>query len=323
MIELIYFERKLVMKKILIGEDEVLLKQLKKSRRNFWLELTSPSMDELAFLGKIFHLHSLVIEDIFKVETKPKFEDYRNYDFFVLHGVHTKNNSMVGVHEMEFVLGKNFLISSHNTIIETFVNFKKNPDVIARHIQKGIDFLFHHLLDMEIDNFFPVLDELDAKIDAISDKVIREPKPIHLDALLKLKKQLISVKKYVVPQRDIMAQISKGNSSFISEKALLYFRDLYDHMIRIADSIDLWRELISGAMEVSLGVISNKMNEVITVLTIITTILMPLTFITGIYGMNFKRMPGLNWEYSFPVILVLMALVSLLMLRFFKKKGWI
>ncbi len=286
-----------------------------------WIDLTAPSAAELEKIRKVFGIHPLIIEDMSKSLTRPKLESFPNYDFIVLYGVSSEKK--IKVRELDFIVGKNFVISSHLEGVASFEELKKTPEIVSGLMKKGTDFLLHRLIDMEIDNYAPAISSIDGELEELEKKAVKNPKPELLTRLFDLKRQLLGVRKVSNPERDVLSQLAKRDYRFISQEAEAYFRDVYDHIIRLNDQIENYREIISSILEVHLSVTSNRLNEIMKVLTIITTVLMPVTAVAGIYGMNFRNMPELGWHYGYYMALGLMLLISLAMVFYLKKRNWI
>jgi len=190
-------------------------------------------------------------------------------------------------------------------------------------MSKGMDFLLYEIMDRLIDNYFPILDDFDEVIDELEYEAFHNPTRETLDRIFKLKRDVTSLRRITGPQRDIFNRLSRDSFPVISRRSAPYFRDVYDHLARISDLSDSYKDLTAGLMEAYLMVVSNRLNEIIKVLTLSATIILPLTVITGIYGMNFDFMPGINWRYGYFFVLGVMAMVGLGLLFFFKKRKWI
>jgi magnesium transporter len=298
------------------------LKDLRKKAKLIWVDISNPSVNDLEVLRKRFKLHKLTIEDCFKEKSRIKAEEFMTYDFLVLRGIkHVKKR--LKVYDLNFIIGKNYIISVHKGPVESFEKLKEKTEKLNDLVKKGPDFLLHNLIDTEVDNIFPVIEKIDEKVDKIEDKLFKVYDPGNINKLFTLKRQILAIRRHMSGQRDIVGMLAKRNFPFISAKAEAYFRDIYDHMIRINEMIENTREVLSNALEINLTITSNRLNEIMKVLTVIATIMMPLTLITGIYGMNFKNMPELFWDYGYFFTLGLMIVIGLVMLFYFYKKGWL
>lgn len=284
--------------------------------KKVWIDITSPDNDEAARLGKFFNLHPLTIEDLLHANTRIKVEEFSNYVFCVFYELRNVRE----LSELDFILGRDFIITNHRKSIKTFEALKHNKDKLENLFTRGNDFLFHKLLDLVVDNYLPVLERLDDEIDSVEEKVTQKPDPESLKKILKIKRSIIHIKKTALPQREKISYLLKTN--FISRKAIPYFRDIQDHAIRIADIIDNSREAASNTFDVYMTAVSNRMNEVMKTLSIIATIALPLTVISGIYGTNFVNLPGQDAYYGFWIMLLGMVLLSAGIIYFFKKRNW-
>lgn len=291
-----------------------------KSNR-YWIDCINVTKHEVDELGAAYDLHPLTVEDLLSVNTRVKIEDFTHYMVCVFYGV-TKNQHVELV-EIDFVIGENFVISNHKEPIQSFEEFKKNTEKVEHVMKKGSDFLFHRLLDHEVDNFFSVLESVDDEIEPIEEQVTVNPDPQFLKKILRIKRALNKVKKITVPQREKIGNLAKEEHPFISKKAIPYFRDIQDHAIRVSDSLDTNREAIANTFDVYMSAISNRTNDVMKVLSMIATIALPLTVISGIYGTNFENLPGKGVYLGFWVMIGIMFVLSLCMIYFFKRRGWI
>lgn len=298
------------------------LKDIKKKAKFIWIDITDPQINDLDLIKKRFKIHQLTLEDCFKEKSRIKAEEFLNYDFLVLRGMKLIK-SRLKIYDLNFIIGKNYIISLHRQPIPSFNDLKNREDLLRDLAKKGPDFLLHHLIDAEVDNIFPVLEKIDDQVDKIEDKLFAKYDPHNINRLFKLKREILLVRRTMAAQRDIIGMLAKRNFPYISIKAEAYFRDVYDHMIRINEMTENTREVLSNAMEINLAVTSNRLNEIMKILTIIATIMMPLTLITGIYGMNFRNMPELYWPNGYFITLAVMGFIGIAMLAYFYKKGWV
>jgi magnesium transporter len=223
---------------------------------------------------------------------------------------------------MNFVLGKNFLLTIHKERIQSFDSLKSDRSRLQSLLSRGPDFLLHRLMDAEVDFYFPVLDEIEDQIDGLEEEVYKNVDHKVLGRLFRLKRQLLLIRKSVGPQKEVVLMLTQKSFPFISDPASAYFRDIYDHTIRINESIDDYREILSNTLEVHLSMVSNRMNEVMKALTIVATIMLPLTVLTGIYGMNLN-IPESHFDIMYYIVLSLMAVIAVGMIFYFKRKRWI
>ncbi len=287
---------------------------------NLWIDISNLTREETQIIAKTFKLHPTTEEDLFKANVRIKIEEFENYLLCIYYGI--KNTKTLEMYELDFVIGKNFIISNHKKPIESFDSLKKDKERLETLFKKSPDFIFHDLLDREIDNYFPILESVDNQIEDIEENISKNVKQKVLSEILKLKRVIIFVKRRVFEQREKVSFLAKRDYKFITHDAVPYFRDIYDNTIRVTDSIDNSRELVGNAYEVYMSTISNNMNEVMKVLSVIATLVLPLTAISGIYGTNFHIIPGASFEYGFWVMIGLMVIISGFSLVLFKRKGW-
>jgi len=247
------------------------LKRLAAGRTPFWLDIRNLSHDKLSDILSIFKVHKLVIEDCV-TKTRTKLERFPKHNFVVVHGVKHHGHG-IQLLEIDIVQGRNWLISYHDYPIESFEQLKHDKDRLYHNMKQGSDFLLHTLIDMEVDNYFPTLELIEDNLEEIEDKVIHSPKPTQLSSLFELKRALLRIRKEIMPQRQVIMALSRRDVPLIRPSAEVYFRDVYDHLIRVTDILDSYRETVSNILETHFSVTSNKMNEVMKVLTVIATIM--------------------------------------------------
>ncbi|MCX7919258.1 MAG: magnesium/cobalt transporter CorA [bacterium] len=290
-----------------------------------WLDLEAPDDMEIDILVQEFDFHPLSIEDCIFPQNRPKLEEFPNYCFIVFHSISydPEPNKGLSFAELDIFIGKNFIVTVHDeplrNITTTKARCKEKQDVM----KKGPDYLLHLLLDSMVDSYFPIIDQMDEQIDKIEDLVFTSPTTQLLNQIFTLKRNLIAFRKTINPQREIINLLTRRDFPFIQTTTLVYFRDVYDHLFRMVDTIDTYREIISSALEAYLSVTSNQLNSIMKTLTIIATIMMPLTLISSIYGMNFEFFPELKWKYGYPMVLTVMAIIALGMLYYFHRKKWL
>lgn len=282
-------------------------------------------IETLEKLGDCFNLHPLTLEDILNTDQRPKIEDFGEYIFIVLKMLyHDNNNSEILTEQISLVLGQNFVISFQEREGDIFNSVRERIRSGKGRIRKmGADYLVYSLLDSIIDNYFIILEKLGEKIELLEEKLISHPVPETLNSMHKLKREMIFLRRSVWPLREVIVGLERGESSLIKGSTRIYLRDVYDHTIQVIDTIETFRDILSGMLDIYLSSVSNRMNAIMKVLTIIATIFMPLTFIAGIYGMNFEYMPELEWRLGYPVILLTMVSIGILMLVFFRRKKWL
>ncbi|MTI39400.1 magnesium/cobalt transporter CorA [Fulvivirga lutimaris] len=282
------------------------------------------NVDFIEKVGEHFEINPLVLEDVLNPDQRPKIEDYDQYIFFTLKTLNALKGENIIYEQMSFVLGKNFLISfqeREGDLFEGLRNRLKNdPKSKAR--KRGADYLFYRLIDTIVDSYYLILENLGERIEALEDEVFLDPSQKTLKKIQGLKKELIFLRKSVYPIREAISKVYKGEFPFIKKETERYFSDVYDHCIHVIETLETYRDLTASLMDMYMTSVSNKMNEVMKVLTVIATIFIPLTFIAGIYGMNFDNMPELHWEYGYFYVWGLMITMFAGMLYYFKKKNW-
>jgi magnesium transporter len=276
-------------------------------------------------IGKLFDFHPLLLEDIVHTDQRPKLEDFGDYLFFVLKMItYDKDENNLLVEQVSLILGSNFVISFQENEGDVFDPVRERIGNAKGRIRKmGSDYLVYTLIDAIVDNYFIILEQIGEKIEELQEEVLSQPSPATLQTIQETKREMIFLRKSVWPLREAISALQRGESSLITENVVFYLRDVYDHTIQVIDSIETFRDMLSGTLDVYLSSVSNKMNEVMKVLTIIATIFIPLTVIAGIYGMNFKYMPELEWHWAYPVIWVIIIVLGVLMLFGFRRKKWL
>ena len=282
-------------------------------------------IETLEKLGDCFGLHPLTLEDILNTDQRPKIEDYGEYIFIVLKMLYPDDDTgEILAEQVSLVLGQNFVISFQEREGDIFNSVRERIRSGKGRIRKmGADYLVYSLLDSIVDNYFIILEKLGERIEFLEEKLIINPVPETINLIHKLKREMIFLRRSVWPLREVIGSIERGESSLIKSSTNIYLRDVYDHTIQVIDTIETFRDILSGMLDIYLSSVSNRLNAVMKVLTIIATIFMPLTFIAGIYGMNFKYMPELEWRLGYPVILLTMVSIGVLMLVSFRKKKWL
>jgi magnesium transporter len=276
-------------------------------------------------IGKHFNLHPLIQEDILNTEQRPKLDDFEDYIFFVMkmHYFEEKNNT-IKIEQISLVLGQNFIISFQETEGDIFDPVReriRNGRVRIR--SSGTDYLIYALIDAIVDNYFIILEKIGERIENIEGELVTEPGKETLHDIHDLKREILFFRKSVWPLRELVSTLERGESNLIKESTRIYLRDVYDHTIQVIDTMETFRDMVSSMLDLYLSSISNKMNEVMKVLTIIATIFIPLTFVAGLYGMNFEYMPELKWRWSYPSVLLVIVVIGIFMLYYFRRKKWL
>lgn len=287
-------------------------------------------VDVIEKLGTDFGLHPLTIEDILNTTQRPKLDVFDEYVFLVAR-MHLFNdgNHEIGTEQVSFVLGKNFLLSFQEKEGDTFEAVRNRIRNNKGRIRKmGADYLLYALLDSIVDNYFILLEKVDLEIETLEEELLAKPDPKILQRIHTLKREMIMLRKSIWPLREVISGLQRDEIPQVSESINYFVKDLYDHTIQVIDTVETFRDMISGMLDIYLSSLSNRMNEIMKVLTIFAAIFIPLTFIAGIYGMNFNpakspfNMPELDWYLGYPFALGLMVLVVAGMLFYFKRKNW-
>jgi magnesium transporter len=275
-------------------------------------------------IGKAFGLHALLLEDIVNTNHRPKIDDYEEYLFVVLKMPHAGNsNNGVEIEHVCIVIGHDYIILFQENPGPVFDPVKDRIKKGKGRLQKyGIDYLAYSLIDMIVDQYYGVLENIGEEIEDLEEEVLAYPDQRLLSRIHDFKHQVMVLRKSIWPFREMISMMLRGESSQIKDYVIVYLQDVYDHVIQIVDTVETYRDLLSGIMDIYMSGVNNKMNEVMKVLTIIATLFIPLTFLAGIYGMNFKYMPELNWQLSYPIFWIVVILVFSVMLLWFRHKKW-
>lgn len=272
-----------------------------------------------------FQLHPLTVEDLLNFQQRPKLEDFESYIFIKLKFYYKDNKEDVTrAEQISLILGSKYLLTFQESKVDIFSTIRNKIKAGKGRIRKmGEDYLLYVFLDVILDSYFMVLEKIEEKIEDMEEDLAVSPSQEELRDLHDLRRELINIRKSVWPLREVMTSLERVESPFIREETGRYFRDIYDHSVQLLDTVETLREVMASMLEVYLTGVSNKTNEVMKVLTVIATIFIPLTFIAGVYGMNFAYMPELEWRWGYPLIMVVMLGIAGTMLTFFKKRGWL
>ncbi|MDF1532632.1 MAG: magnesium/cobalt transporter CorA [Methanosarcinales archaeon] len=282
-------------------------------------------VDIIETIGKHFDVHPLIMEDIVHTDQRPKMEDFGHYIFIVMKMLwfNESNNEIMG-EQISLILGNNFVISFQEMEGDTFDPVRERIRNSKGRIRKmGPDYLAYALVDSIVDNYFLILEKLGERIEEIEEELVTNPIPETLQTIHEMKREMIYLRKSVWPLRELISGLERGESTLIQDSTAIYLRDVYDHTIQVIDTIETFRDMLSGMLDIYLSSVSNRMNEVMKVLTIIATIFIPLTFFAGVYGMNFEYMPELGWQWSYPLLWLVFIGTGFSMLLFFKRKRWL
>ena len=290
-----------------------------------WVDIADPTLEEIEpVLEQRFGFHELAAEECVAPETLPKYDSFSPYDFFVFRSVKLDlTGHGCETQKLAAFLSNEFLFTVHRGIEQPTADTLKRLPADRRMLGNGPDFLLYAIVDQMVDKHFPILEQLEERVDDLQEDIFSDARPSHLDQLLHLKRDINVMRRQSLPQRELLNQISRGDARFIQQPQLIYFRDVYDHMFRISETIDVERDMMAGTMEAYLSVVANRTNDIMKVLTIFSALMLPLTLVAGIYGMNFQHMPELRWLHGYPYVLGIMATIASAMLAWFYKKGWL
>lgn len=275
-------------------------------------------------LGSIFGLHNLTLEDILNTGHRPKRDDLGDYILVILKVLaYEEMGGGRAAEQISLVLGRGFVISFQERPNKMFdpirAQIRSGQGLVRK---SGADYLAYRLIDTVVDNYFTVVEKLGERIEELEDSLVTDPRAQTLQNMHNLKRETILLRQAVWPMREVVSELERAESPLINRSTAMYFRDIYDHVFEVIDIVETYRDMSSGMLDIYLSSVSNRLNAVMKVLTIVATIFIPLTFIVGIYGMNFKYMPELEWQWGYPAVLLAIVMIVAGMLLTFKKKGW-
>ena len=300
--------------------------EVRTSGKNFWINVDGVhETDTVQRIGLAFNLHPLAIEDIVHTGQRPKVEDYDSQLFVVLRMLRwDEKRGEIDDEQVSLVLGGSWVVSFQEREGDVFDPVRQRLLSDRGRVRRlGTDYLAYALIDAVVDHYFTILEALGERIEVLGEDMTENPTHRHLEAIRHLKRELLFMRKSVWPLREVLNSVQRDESSLVKDSTRPYLRDVYDHTIQIIDTVETFRDMVSGLMDVYLSSISNRMNEVMKVLTIIATIFIPLSFLAGLYGMNFAYMPELQWRYGYFVILGVMVIAGVGMLVYFKRRKWL
>ncbi|QXE89753.1 magnesium/cobalt transporter CorA [Geomonas subterranea] len=324
-VDLVQYDETRLEKRPVTALDECLIK--KGIPGVTWINVEGLSdVEVLRHFGSCYGIHPLVLEDILATDQRPKAADYGEYLYVVLKMLGVDDGTgEIKSEQVSLVLGQNYLISFQEGLEgDVFEQVRARlVNEKARLRAMGPDFLLHALLDVIVDHYFLILEKLADRIEDVEDELIDNPTTATVQTIYRLKRQMLFLHKAFWPLREVASSLQRRDSQLIRDTTVIYLRDLYDHTVQVLDTLETLREMLSGMLDIYLSSVSNRLNEVMKVLTIIATIFMPLSFVVGWYGMNFKHMPELEWSYGYPVVFVICLVLAGGMLVYFKNKRWL
>ncbi len=306
--------------------------QLQSAVRNpqsrLWIDVQAPTIEEYTLVLKdIFHFHPLAIEDAINEVHIPKIDDYATYLYLVFHTFSLGAERMdIDTSEVDVFLGTNYLITLHEQPSSAIEKLWQEDYHHERGLARGPALLLYDLLDRQLDNYSPLLDQFEERVeelgDIIFDAAAKNENEI-LNEILTAKTSTLRLRRILMPQREVLNHLAHSDYAVVPADARIYFQDVYDHVVRLADLAESMRDLVNSTTTTHLTIINNRLNEVMKVLTVISTIFIPLTFLAGIYGMNFKYMPELNWRWAYPTIWLVFGLIAATMVIYFRRRRWL
>lgn len=290
-----------------------------------WVDMTGPRDADVQVLREVFGFHPLAIEDALTQRQRPKLEAYDGYLFLTVHAVRPgRERTGVVWDEVDIFAGPRYIVTVHPRPVAAVEDARSRLGHAPAADRASADYVLYTILDSAVDTYFPVLDRLEGFLERLEDQLFRRPAARTLDEIVTLKRSLLHLRRTAAPLRDLVSSLMRRDHPLVRPQTALYLRDVFDHLLRITDAIDTHRDLITGTLDVYLTAASNRLNEVVKVLTVITAVFASLAVITGIYGMNFERAwPPFGWPYGFPAVLAGMAVVVGLMLALFRRQGWL
>ncbi|HJR53461.1 MAG TPA: magnesium/cobalt transporter CorA [Gemmatimonadota bacterium] len=297
----------------------------RESAATLWIDLEAPTATELGLLESPFAFHPLAIEDCLTPEHQPKIEDFGPYLFLIFRGVAVDPpTDRFETIKLAAFLGPNYLITYHRrpmrsvaAVLTKYAHDEKGD------LFRGVDYLLYEILDQLIEHYFPVLERLEGEIEAVEERIFSADDESTLDAILGLKRRVMEIKRALTPHRELFGRIARNEFEEITPQTVVFYRDLYDSTYRLAEVADSYRDVLSGTLDAHISMVSHRLNEVMKVLTIFSTIMLPLTFIAGVYGMNFDFMPELHWRYGYFFVWGVMLAVTGGLLLYFRRRRWI
>ncbi len=291
-----------------------------------WVDIEKPDEKDNKILSEVFHFHPLTIEDAIETRNHPKVESYNNYLFLIVHGVTIETNTTNFVtRELDIYLGQNFVLTYHHESFRSIDSVKSQVRTDTFHFARGADYLLHQILDKLVDLYIPVVDDFDTAINNLEDRIFQMKKGSNklLEEVMALKRSVARLVRISSKQMDVLARLANGEFPLIRKDVLPFYRDVYDHLHRVSVLAENYRDLVGGLLNLHFNVVANRTNDVVKTLTIFSAIVLPLSLIAGIYGMNFENMPELKTRNGYFLTLGFMLLMAIALLIYFWRKGWI
>ncbi len=288
-----------------------------------WVDVSNPGSQDFDELAAQFGFHPLAIEDCQNGHQRPKVDEYQGYYFIVLYEALLLPDQRLELHELNIFLGRNYLVTVHSQPIRAIEVAERLWNGWTDLAERGTGLVAYLLIDAIVDDYLPLLDTLSDRMDDLEDQIFEDFRPEAIEEIFRIKKQLTFLRRAVTPLRDVFNTLLRREQPIFSRETMIYFQDVFDHLIRVADTIDTLRDMLGSTMDAYLSVSGNRMNMVMKRLTSLSTILMSVTLIAGIYGMNFKIMPELDWKFGYPGALLSMVVIGLAIYSYFRKIKWL
>jgi magnesium transporter len=300
-----------------------------------WVDMSSPTADEeQRILADWFGVHDLVLSDMRRAATEmdelhhPKVEEFGNYLYVIMHALDLTSSSrgdalQYAWRQANFLIGEHVLITHHAGNIRPIESILSLCDVNPRMLHRGPDYVLHLLLDEIVDQYMPLLTRFEDVLQSIEQNVFKQATTLTLARIIDVKRRLQETRRTIVYQRELVNRLARGEFDLVSLEESVYYRNVYDHLVRTADQLDTAREAAMGMMEVYFSVNNTRLNQIMKLLTVISTIFLPLTFISSVYGMNFKHMPELDWPFGYAMVWGILVTITIVMVMFFKRRGWL
>jgi len=299
---------------------------LNKTAPVIWVNIDGLArIDMLQEIGSFYNLHHLTLEDILNTDQRPRQEAYENYTYIVCKALAFNDDGYtIESEQVSLIIGNNYVFSISERETDLFITMRKRIEANKGAVRKnGADYLAYALLDIIVDHYFEVLEKTGERLESIEANLLTKPDEKTLQAVHSLKREMINMRQSVWPLREALVGLEQSDSVFVQPSVALHLRDVYSHLVQVIDTVEIYREMLSGMLEIYLSSVNNKLNEVMKIITIFASIFIPLTLISGIYGMNFKYMPELSWLYGYPFAISLMVAVAAIMLFYFRRKKWL
>ncbi len=290
-----------------------------------WVDITDTTEEDGIFLEQTFKFHHLAVEDCVSKQIRPpKIDDFGDYLFIVAHGInHAVESDIVDTAELDIFIGPHFVVSNHNFPLYSVESVRRLVADDGRPMKRGADFLAHALIDTLVDNVLPTIDKMDETADEIEEETVRSPQQSTIEDILKLKRSTLKIHRIMAPQREVLNRLSRSEFPLIKGEASIFYRDIYDHLVRIEDLNQTLRDRADNALSTYLSSVANRQNEVMKVLSTVATIFLPLALVAGIYGMNFENMPELKWHWGYFAVVGFMGAVIIAAIWWFWARSWI